>query len=48
MERLRRYRWVLGVLVAVTCLGAGVSLGQYQMVKSWALTLCTSCVGLGR
>jgi len=48
MERLRRYRWVFGVIIAVAFLGAGMSLGQYQMVKAWALTLCTSCVGLGR
>ncbi|NPV46862.1 MAG: hypothetical protein HPY69_07880 [Armatimonadetes bacterium] len=45
---MRRYVWVPLALASVAAMWIGVHDGQYQTVKSWALTLCTSCIGLGR
>ena len=44
----RRATWLLWSAVGLVLLWAGLSGGQYAMVKGWAVTLCTSCVGLGR
>lgn len=45
---LRRWAWLLWVGAGATLLLAGLAGGQYAVVKGWAVTLCTSCVGLGR
>jgi hypothetical protein len=48
MSGRRRHVWVLLAGASAACLSIGVSLHQYQVVKSWAMTLCTACIGLGR
>lgn len=45
---MRRHLWVALTIAAVGALYWGAQDGQYHTVKSWAMTLCTSCIGLGR
>lgn len=40
--------WWLWLVVALALITTGVMEGHYVVVKRWALTLCTSCIGLGR
>ncbi len=41
-----RRLWIILVLAGSLALGWGLSRGEYQVVKRWANTLCTSCIGL--
>ncbi|MCD6351029.1 MAG: hypothetical protein J7M26_02820 [Armatimonadetes bacterium] len=41
-----RRLWLILALLGVLALGWGVKKGDYQTVKRWSNTLCTSCIGL--
>jgi hypothetical protein len=38
--------WIVLVLAGLLNLGWGLSRGEFQTVKRWTETLCTSCIGL--
>ena len=41
-----RWWWLAAVVVAVAMIAGGVQAGQWEVVKRWAETLCTGCIGL--
>lgn len=41
-----RHTWLVLLLVGIFAIGWGLHKAQFQTVKRYAETLCTSCIGL--
>jgi hypothetical protein len=46
VRKLKRYAWLLWALVGLGMVGLGLNRGEWNVVKGWAETLCTACIGL--
>ena len=47
-KRITHWIWLPLTALAVAGFVVGLRMGQFETVNTWAHTLCTSCIGLGK
>lgn len=47
-KRLVHWIWPLVLALGLTAFVVGLQRGEFATVSTWAHTLCTSCIGLGK
>lgn len=46
-SKIKRYLWILGVLIGIFSLALGIFYDQFAVIWQKAVMICLECIGIG-